>query len=72
MSQPRRFCGILLPAWLPVAQQPDGAMLVHHLGQHHPDHVGHYLQQMRHDEDIGEVAAQAFEVVEEGDRTDGP
>jgi hypothetical protein len=30
-----RFCGALLPAWLPVAKRPEGAMLLYHLGQHH-------------------------------------
>jgi len=28
-----RFCGHVLPAWLPVAKQPDGAMLLGHLGR---------------------------------------
>jgi hypothetical protein len=60
-----RYCGAELPAWLPVAKRPNGAMLLYHLGQQHPDQVGHYLDQIRHDEDIAEVAAQAYEVVEE-------
>jgi hypothetical protein len=39
-------------------------MLLGHLAQEHPDRVGHYLDQMRGREDIGEMAAQAYEVVE--------
>jgi hypothetical protein len=59
-----RFCGRVLNVWLPVPQRPDGAMLLGHLSQQHPDRVGPYLERMR-TEDIGEVAAEAFEVVEE-------
>jgi hypothetical protein len=58
-----RFCGHVLPAWLPVAKRPDGAMLLYHLGQHHPDQVGPYLDRMR-TECIATVAAEAHEVVE--------
>jgi len=58
-----RFCGALLPAWLPVAKRPDGAMLLYHLGQHHPDQVGPYLQRME-TECIDTVVVEAFEVVE--------
>ena len=48
MSQPHpryrcHFSGAVLPAWLPVPKQPDGAMLLYHLSQHHPDQVGPYL-----------------------------
>ena len=42
-----RFCGHVLPAWLPMAKRPDGAMLLHHLSQQHPDQVGPYLERMR-------------------------
>jgi hypothetical protein len=59
-----RSCGWELPAWLPVAQAPDGAMLLHHLSAMHPDQVGRYLDQMRGTEDIATVAAEAFDVVE--------
>jgi hypothetical protein len=31
-----RFCGAVLPAWLPVAREPNGSMLLHHLSQQHP------------------------------------
>ncbi len=59
-----RYCGAVLPAWLPVAQAVDGAMLLGHLGQQHPDQVGPYLARMR-TEDIATVAAEAYEVIEE-------
>jgi hypothetical protein len=59
-----RFCGVTLPAWLPVAKRPDGAMLLYHLSQQHHDQVGPYLERMR-TEDIATVAAEAYEVVEE-------
>ena len=36
-----RFCGASLPAWLPVAKRPEGSMLLYHLGQQHPNQVGH-------------------------------
>jgi hypothetical protein len=32
-----RFCGHVLLAWLQVAKRPNGAMLLYHLGQHHPN-----------------------------------
>jgi hypothetical protein len=59
-----RVYGHVLPAWLPVAKRPDGAMLLYHLGQHHPDEVGPYLQRME-TECITTVVIEAFEVVEE-------
>ena len=63
-----RDCGRVLPAWLPAAKWPNGAMLLHHLGDMHPTEVGPYLTRME-TEDIATVAAEAFEVVEgEGDR----
>ena len=61
-----RHCGAILPAWLPVARRPDGAMLLYHLSQQHPDRVRPYLERMR-TEDIAMVAAKAYEVVEEQD-----
>ena len=57
-----RYCGAILPAWLPVAKRPEGSMLLYHLSQQHPDEVGPYLDGMAADEDIGTVAAEAFEV----------
>jgi hypothetical protein len=59
-----RYCGLVLNAWLPVPGEPDGAMLLQHLSQHHPEQVGAYLARMHTDEDIGRVAAEAFMVVE--------
>jgi hypothetical protein len=59
-----RYCGAVLPAWIPVFNEPDGAMLLHHLGQDHPDQVKAYLDQMHTDEDIDRVVLQAYEVVE--------
>jgi hypothetical protein len=47
-----------------VAQRLDGAMLLHHLGAMHPTEIGPYLVRMR-TEDIGTVAAEAYEVIEE-------
>jgi hypothetical protein len=60
-----RYCSAVLPAWWPVAQEPNGAMLLHHLSHLHPDRVGAYLARMHTEEDIDTVAAEAFEVVEE-------
>jgi hypothetical protein len=60
-----RYCGAILPAWLPVFQEPNGAMLLHHLGQQQPDQVGPYLARMRTDEDHDRVVVQAYEVIEE-------
>jgi hypothetical protein len=31
-----RYCGHLLPAWLPVSHEPNGAMLLHHVTPQHP------------------------------------
>jgi hypothetical protein len=59
-----RYCGWELPAWLPVAQEPDGPMRLHHLSLMHPAEVGPYLARMA-TEDIATVAAEAYEVVEE-------
>jgi hypothetical protein len=59
-----RFCGRLLSAWQPLFQEPDGAMLLGHLSQHHPAEVRRFLDQMYTTEDITPVAAQAFELME--------
>jgi hypothetical protein len=58
-----RFCAALLPAWLPVAKRPNGAMLLNHLAAMHPDQVGPSLRRMA-TEDIATVAAEAYEVIE--------
>jgi hypothetical protein len=62
-----RFCGLELRAWLPVAKRPEASMLLYHLGQHHPDQVGPYLERMR-TECISTMAAEAYEVVEDETR----
>jgi hypothetical protein len=41
-----RYCGAVLPGWLPVSKRPDGAMLLQHPSAMHPDHVGPYLRRM--------------------------
>jgi hypothetical protein len=53
-----RVCGRVLPAWLPAAQRPHGAMLLHHLGDRHPAEVGPYLTRME-TQDIETVAVEA-------------
>jgi hypothetical protein len=58
-----KFCGTVLPAWVPVPGTPNGAMLLHHLSARHPTEVGPYLTQMA-TEDITTVALEAFEAVE--------
>jgi len=58
-----RYCGAVLPAWIPVFNEPNGVMLLHHLGAMHRDQVGQYLAQMRTDDDIDRVVVQAYEVV---------
>jgi hypothetical protein len=61
-----RFCGLLLNAWLPVFQAPDGALLLGHLTQHHRAEARATLARLRETmEEIATVAAEAFEVVEE-------
>jgi hypothetical protein len=57
-----RSCGRALPAWLPVAQEPDGPRLVHHLSLMHPAEVGASLARRR-TEDIATVATEASEVI---------
>jgi hypothetical protein len=58
-----RFCGTHLNAWLPVAKRPEGARLLYHLGQHHLDEAGPYLQRMEV-ESIDRVLSELFEAVE--------
>jgi hypothetical protein len=55
-----------LPAWLPAAQAPNGAMLLDHLSAMHPDQVRAYLARMPTDDDHDRVVVEAHEVVEEG------
>jgi hypothetical protein len=59
-----KLCGYVFPGgWLRVFNEPNGALLLHHLSWDHPDQVGPYLERMR-TEDIGTVAMEAFERVE--------
>jgi hypothetical protein len=51
-------------AWLAAVKRPNGAMLLHHLGDRHPAEVRPSLMRMA-TEDIATVAAEASEVVEE-------
>jgi len=57
------YCGAKLPAWLPVAKRPEGAMLLYHLGQHHLEAAGPYLRRMEV-ESIDRVLSELFERVE--------
>ena len=41
-----RACGVVFNAALPVTQRPNGAILLHHLSQSHPDQVKPYLDRM--------------------------
>jgi hypothetical protein len=59
-----RFCGFILNAWLPVFQQPNGAMLLQHLLESHRAESRPSVARMRTHEDIGPIAAEACEVIE--------
>jgi hypothetical protein len=60
-----RYCGSLLRGWLPVANAPDGALLLHHLADMPPDHVGQYLTRMPTDDAHDRGVMEAFERVED-------
>jgi hypothetical protein len=60
-----RYCGLELPAWLSVFQEPNGALLLHYLGAVHPTEVGADLARI-HTHYDGEPMAAAYEVVEDG------
>jgi hypothetical protein len=64
-----RFCGVLLPAWLPVSREPNGAMLWPHLTQQHPAEAKAYLARMHRTDDISPIAAEAFAGVDGDDQT---
>ena len=59
-----RYCGLELPARLPVAKRPEASMRLYHLGQHHPEEVGPYLRRME-TECIDAVLSELFEMVED-------
>jgi hypothetical protein len=58
-----RYCGHLLPAWLPVAKRPESSMLLHHLGDLHPEQAGPYLRRMER-EPIDAVLMEVYELVD--------
>jgi hypothetical protein len=60
-----RFYGMMLPAWLPVLQKPDGAVLLGQLSRQHPTELGPFLEQMHTPEDLAPVVAQADERLED-------
>jgi hypothetical protein len=41
-----RLCGRVFPGSLPMQNEPNGAMLVHHLSAMHPTEEGPYLRRM--------------------------
>jgi hypothetical protein len=67
-----RFCGMVLNAWLPVSQAPEGVVRLGHLSPHHPTDVGTFLNPRHTTEDIAPMAAQAFEGMQAHDRRLGP
>jgi hypothetical protein len=66
-----RYCGLLLPAWLPWAQAPNGATLLGHLGESHPDQVGAYLARIHTTDELAAIAAEGYERIEIEDRAPG-
>jgi hypothetical protein len=60
-----RFCGHLLPAWLPVAKRPESAVLLNHLVAMHPAQARPYFTRMER-ECIDAVLMEMYEVVKEG------
>jgi hypothetical protein len=62
------LCGTILPAWLPHANAPECAMLLHHLGTWHLAEAKPYLQRME-TEDIEAVVMEAFERLEDFEAT---
>jgi hypothetical protein len=62
-------CGDVLHGLLPVDYAPDEALLLHHLSWHHRAQVKPLLERMR-TEDIGAVAMEAFERLEDAEVTD--
>lgn len=58
------YCGAELPAWLPVFNEPNGAMLLDHLSAMHPDEVKYYLDRMPTDDDHDRVVVEAYELLD--------
>jgi hypothetical protein len=59
-----RDCQLILPGWLRVQNQPDAALLLHHLGVRHPTGAQAYLNRIGGHEDIDAVVMEAFERLE--------
>jgi hypothetical protein len=57
-----RLCGIVLPGWLLVPNEPDGAMLLNHLVARHPVEAKPLLHRTE-TECINTVAMEMFERV---------
>jgi hypothetical protein len=60
-----RLCGAALPGFFSITGEPNGAILLQHLGAMPRGEVNAYLDRMHRTEDIATVAMEAFEVVEE-------
>jgi hypothetical protein len=58
-----RYCGYNFPAALPVAQRPNGTMLLNHLSAMHPEELRPLLARMATGEGIADTAAEAYDVV---------
>jgi hypothetical protein len=62
------LCGVVFPGgWLRLANVPNSAMLLHHLGNHHLAEAKPYLQRME-TEGINRVLSELFEGVEGEDK----
>ena len=55
-----RWCGGILPSWLPIPDVPNTALLLHHLGVHHLAAAQPYLRRMEV-ECLGTVVMELFE-----------
>jgi hypothetical protein len=56
-----RLCGAVLPGFFSITGEPNGAILLQHLGAMHRGEVNAYLDRMHRTEDIAPVAAEACE-----------
>jgi hypothetical protein len=66
-----RYCGAELPAWLPVAKRPDGALLLGHLAQRHPLEIKPYLARIAAGADIAETVVEVFDEAVKEHQGDG-
>jgi hypothetical protein len=65
-----KLCGCELPAWLPVAKRPDGAMLLHHLAQDHREQTPAYVERTNAGQTIADAATAIYEVIDTPERGD--